>query len=147
MKKCLIPPVFVFTSMILIILFYFLLPQYNWILFPYNLFGILFAYAGFVISGKSRDLFNKYKTTLGFDKSTYLITEGVFSKTRNPMYIGMFLLLFGMSICFTNIFSILTSILFIAIVRLYFIPIEEKLLYEEYGIEYEMYKKNVKRWI
>lgn len=147
MKKLLIPPVFVIISLILIVLFYFLLPGYNWIPFPYNLLGILFVYTGFVISGKSRDLFNKYKTTLGFDKSTHLITEGVFSKTRNPMYIGMFLFLFGMSICFMNIFSILTSILFISFARIYFIPIEEKLLSEEYGIEYEIYKQNVKRWI
>ncbi len=147
MKKLLIPPVFVIISLILIVLFYFLLPGYNWIPFPYNLLGILFVYTGFVISGKSRDLFNKYKTTLGFDKSTHMITEGVFSKTRNPMYIGMFLFLFGMSICFMNIFSILTSILFISFARIYFIPIEEKLLSEEYGIEYEIYKQNVKRWI
>lgn len=147
MKMLLIPPVFVIISLILIVLFYFLLPGYNWILFPYNLLGVLFVYTGFVISGKSRDLFNKYRTTIGFEKSTHLITEGVFSKTRNSMYIGMFLFLFGISICFMNIFSILTSILFIFFVRVYFIPIEEKLLSEEFGIEYEIYKQKVKRWM
>ncbi len=147
MKKLFIPPVFIFISLCLIVLFYFILPDYNLIPFPYNLLGILIAFSGFVISGKTRDLFDKYKTTLGFDKSTYLITEGVFSRTRNPMYIGMFLFLFGISICFMNIFSILTSIVFILSVRVCFIPIEEKLLSEEYGSEYEIYKQKVKRWI
>ena len=64
-----------------------------------------------------------------------------------PMYIGMFLFLLGVSICFMNIFSVLTSIVFILSVRVCFIPIEEKLLSEEYGSEYEIYKQKVKRWI
>jgi len=147
MKILFIPPVFVLISLIMIVLFYFLLPAYNYIVFPYNLSGILFTFAGFIISGKSRDLFSKYKTTLGFGKSSHLITEGIFSKTRNPMYIGMFLFLFGLSICFMNIFSILTSFVFILFVRIFFIHLEEKSLSEQYGIEFEKYKQNVKRWI
>ena len=147
MKKLFIPPVLVFISLIIIVLFYFLLPAYNWIAFPYNLFGFLFIFTGFIISGKTRDLFDKYNTTLGFGNSSYLITEDIFSKTRNPMYIGMFLFLFGLSICFMNIFSILTSIVFILFVRICFIPVEEKLLFEEYGCEYKTYKQKVNRWI
>ena len=109
MKRLFIPPVFVFISLCLIVIFYFLFPGYNWIQFPYNFFGVLIAFSGFVIMGKARNLFNKYKTTLDFDKSSHLITEGIFLKTRNPMYIGRFLFLSGISICFMNLFSILTS--------------------------------------
>ena len=147
MKILFIPPVFVFISLLLIILFYFLIPKYNWIPFPFNLGGIIIAFSGFVIMGKTRDLFDKYKTTLGFDKSSHLITKGIFSKTRNPMYVGMFLFLFGISICFMNVFSILTSIGFFLSVWVYFIPKEEKLLSEEFGEEYIDYKEKVKKWI
>lgn len=147
MNKILIPPVFVFISLCLIILFYFLLPGYNWIPFPYNFLGVLIAFSGFVIMGKTRDLFDKYKTTLGFDKSSHLINEGIFIKTRNPMYVGMFLFLFGISICFTNLFSILTSIAFILAIRICFISREEKLLNDEFGDIYSAYKKQVRRWI
>ena len=147
MKKLLIPPVFVFISILFIVLFYFLTPIYNWIIFPYNLGGIIIAFSGFVIMGKTRDLFDKYKTTLGFDRSSHMITEGIFSITRNPMYLGMFLFLFGISICFMNIFSILTSIVFIISIRICFIPKEEKLLSEEFGDVYLTYMEKVRRWI
>lgn len=147
MKKLLIPPVCVFICLVLISCFYFVLPRYNLIPLPVNLAGILIAFWGFMIMGKARDLFRKHQTTLAIGRSSFLITEGIFSKTRNPMYIGMFLLLFGTGICFRNIFSIFTAIGFILIMRFVFIPEEERLMYESFGPAYMEYKKKVRRWI
>ncbi len=147
MKKILIPPVFLILSLILIVLFYFLLPSFNLIPFPYNYGGIIILSTGFVIMGKTRDLFRKYKTTLGFDQSSHLIKEGVFTKSRNPMYLGMFLLLLGWAVCFMNFFSILIAFDFLLLVNLIFIPKEEQLLEEEFGQEYLDYKNKVKRWV
>jgi len=147
MKKLIIPPVFVLISIILIVLFYFVSPKFNLIAFPYNLSGILLSFIGFTIMGKSRDLFKKYKTNLDIKESSHLITEGVFSKTRNPMYIGMFLLLLGFAICFQNIFSIITPFGFLLIIRLIIFPKEERLMSNVFGQEYLDYKKKVGRWI
>ncbi|NJK97416.1 MAG: isoprenylcysteine carboxylmethyltransferase family protein [Bacteroidales bacterium] len=97
--------------------------------------------------GKARDLFGKHQTTLAIAKSSYLITDGVFSKTRNPMYCGMFLLLLGIGICFRNIYSILVSFIFLFIMALFFVPKEEKLMIESFGQNYLDYMKAVKRWI
>lgn len=146
MKNLFIPPAVVLYSVIFIILFYLFLKQFNIIPFPYNLGGIIITFVGFTIMGKSRDLFNKYKTTLGFDKSSYLIDEGIFSKTRNPMYIGMFLLLLGIALCFRNLFSVLIPFLFIFITMIAYIPKEEKLMQESFGQKYIEYKERVKRW-
>ena len=147
MKKILIPPVVVFISLFMIVLFYFLFPGFNRILFPFNLAGILFIWGGIVIMGKSRDLFRKHNTTLGIKPSSALITEGVFSKTRNPMYIGMFLLLLGISVGFGNLLSMGTPFFFIMMMRLIFIPKEEKMMLEVFGDEYLHYKKQVRRWL
>lgn len=147
MKNLLIPPVLVILSLILIILFYIITPEYNWLPFPYNLAGIAIILPGFILMGNTRDLFKKYNTTLDFEKSSHLVTEGVFSKTRNPMYIGMFLLLLGVAICFRNIFSFLVPFGFLLIIRLLFIPKEEKLMVSAFGQEYLEYKKKVGRWV
>jgi len=147
MTKLFIPPVFVFVSLILIVVFYLLIPQFNWIPFPFNLGGIIISFLGFSIMGKSRDLFNKHKTTLANKKSTHLIMEGVFSKTRNPMYFGMFILLFGIGICFMNLFSILTPLGFILMINFFVIPTEEKVMLETFGQEYHDYKNRVRRWL
>jgi len=147
MKKLLIPPVFFAISLAAITACHFLFDGLNVIPFPFNLLGIPITFAGFVLSGKVHDLFNKHKTTLGMDKSYHLIDEGVFKLTRNPMYIGMFLFLFGISICLGNILSIGISLLFIILVLIIFVPTEEKLLTEAFGKQYLDYKEKTRRWI
>lgn len=147
MEKIIIPPVLVLLSIILIIIFYFIFPAgYDMIPFPYNFGGILISFAGFVIMGKAYDCFKRCKTTLAIQKSTHLINEGIFLKTRNPMYLGMFLLLLGAGICFINLFSLLPPIAFLLIVEFYTIAKEEKLMTEVFGEEYLNYKKRVRKW-
>ena len=131
----------------MIILFYFVIPELNIIPFPFNLLGLLVAFGGFVIMGKARDLFKKYNTTLDFETSVHLIDEGVFGKSRNPMYTGMFLLLLGIAICFENIISICIPFVFIILVGIYFIPLEEKMMGKTFGKEYLDYKSKTRMWI
>lgn len=147
MKNILIPPVFVAISLILIIIFYLTLPRLNFIPFPYNISGVIILITGFAIMGKAHDLFKKYKTTLYFNESSHLITDGIFSKSRNPMYIGMFLFLLGTAVCFMNLFSLITPFIFLTAVNLIFIKKEEKMMAEKFGDEYLRYKSRVKRWI
>ena len=148
MKKELVNPMFfVFMSAVLIVLFYFLLPGFNLIPCPYNLAGILIALFGFSIMGKTRRLFSKHETTIMIKESTVLMKEGTFSLSRNPMYVGMFILLLGFAMCFGNLFSVLTPVVFIIMIAIVYVPKEEKLLQNTFGEEYEAYKMNVRKWI
>ena len=147
MKKILIPPVFVLLGLLLIISFYFIFPHLNYIPFPVNLIGIVFMFFGFLMNSEAWELLKKYETPHSFEKSVVLVNEGIFKKTRNPMYIGMFLLLLGSASCFGNLISILIPFLFLVIVRIIFIPFEEKMLEEIFGKQYQEYKKQVRRWI
>lgn len=147
MKNLFIPPTLIAYSILIMIALYLYVPQYNLIAFPYNLIGILIAFSGFILMGKARDLFKKYQTTLKIEKSKFMITEGVFSKTRNPMYTGMTLLVSGFSVFSTNILALILPLLFMTTVRLFFIRREEQLMFETFGKEYLEYKSKVRRWI
>jgi len=147
MKKLYIPPTLIAYSILIMIALYFFAPQINLIGFPYNLIGILIAFSGFILMGKARDLFKKHQTTLKIEKSNHMINEGVFSKTRNPMYTGMTILLFGFSIFSTNVLALFLPLFFMTIVRLIFIKREEQLMFETFGKDYLEYKKKVRRWI
>jgi protein-S-isoprenylcysteine O-methyltransferase Ste14 len=147
MKKLFIPPVFVLISLILIVGFYFFMPGFNIIPFPFNFLGILVAFPGFALTGKTWELFRHHQTSLYIEKSSALITEGIFAKTRNPMYCGMFMVLLGVSVCFMNVFSMLIPFLFIAIIRIAFIPVEEKMMCDVFGQAYLDYKQKVRRWV
>ena len=117
MKKLYIPPTLIVYSFLTMIALYFFVPQFNLIGFPYNLIGILIALSGFILMGKARDLFKKHQTTLKIEKSNYMINEGVFTKTRNPMYIGMTILIFGFSIISTNVISLFLPFIFVSLRR------------------------------
>ncbi len=147
MKKLYIPPVLIAYSIFIMIALYSFAPRFNLIKFPYNLIGILIAFSGFVLMGKARDLFKKHQTTLQIEKSNHMIDECVFSKTRNPMYIGMLILILGFSIFSTNILALFLPLFFLVIVRLIFIKKEEQLMFETFGKDYLEYKKKVRRWI
>jgi len=147
MKKLYIPPTLIAYSILIMIILHFFVPQFNLIGFPYNLMGILIAFSGFILMGKSRDLFRKHQTTLKIEKSNHMINEGVFSKTRNPMYMGMTILIFGFSFFSTNVLAFFLPFFFMTIVRLIFIKREEQLMFETFGNDYLEYKKKVRRWI
>lgn len=147
MNKLLIPPVFLTLSFSIIIAAFLLFPEYNVIKFPFNLAGIIISFSGFVIMGKARDLFKKRNTTLDIKISSALIEEGIFNRTRNPMYAGMVLFLLGLAFCFKNILGFCAPILFFSLLSMYFIPKEEKLLEKKFGEDYLNYKKRVRMWL
>lgn len=147
MKKILIPPVFLVTSVILIVLFHFFLEQYNLIPHPFNILGTVFQLAGLVLIGKTRDLFKKYNTTLFYNKSNFLIEDGLFKWSRNPMYVGIFLLVLGFAIIFRNVVSLVVPVLFFLVIRYYSIPIEEKMMEETFGEKYLAYKARTRVFI
>jgi protein-S-isoprenylcysteine O-methyltransferase Ste14 len=147
MKKLYIPPSLIAYCFVCMAVFYFALPDFNMILFPFNFIGLMIAFSGFFLMGKARDLFKKHQTTLQIKTSNHLITEGVFAKTRNPMYLGMFILIFGFSIVSMNLISLILPFLFIIFVRFIFINKEEKLMLDQFGEEYLSYRNKVRRWI
>ena len=141
------PPALIAYSIGTLIALFFSLPQFNLLLYPFNIIGILIAILGLILMGIARKLFKKHKTPLILDTSSYLIKEGVFSKSRNPMYLGMLLVLVGISIFSTNIFALVTPIVFFGLIKYIYIKKEEKMLTETFGEEYLAYKKIVRRWI
>lgn len=81
------------------------------------------------------------------EKTTHLVTGGLFRFSRNPMYAGMLLLLTGWMIrlgCWVNI-PILFA--FVAIITTFQIKPEEHVLREKFGQDYIDYCAKVRRWL
>lgn len=76
----------------------------------------------------------------------YLATEGVFSVSRNPIYLAFLIILTGVALLFRSA-GILLAVPVVAIL-LYALVIrsEEAYLAERFGAEYEAYRKKVRRW-
>jgi protein-S-isoprenylcysteine O-methyltransferase Ste14 len=103
---------------------------------------------GLFLAVQGSRLFAKAGTNLiPFSESSALVTGGVFSLTRNPMYAGMVLALVGVALLLNGLWAWLVMVPFVAIIRFYFIRHEEQLMGETFGEDYLSYKAVVRRWI
>ena len=94
--------------------------------------------------------FRKAKTTvnpLRPENTTELITTGLYTITRNPMYLGMAIMLTGAALILRSLSPLIMPLIFCLVVTLVQILPEEKALEELFGEEYRNYKHRVARWI
>src|SRR6202035_1479507 len=80
-------------------------------------------------------------------KATQLVTDGVFRISRNPMYLGLALLLMGWAIWLHSVSPWVILPLFVFLItRVQIIP-EEHALEHLFGTDYLTYRRSVGRWI
>jgi protein-S-isoprenylcysteine O-methyltransferase Ste14 len=82
-----------------------------------------------------------------FERSTALVTDGLFRYTRNPMYLGLTLVLAGVALLLGSLGAWLPIPVFVAIIQVNFIAGEERFLTELFGEEYLVYKQRTRRWL
>ena len=76
-----------------------------------------------------------------------LKTDGIYACVRNPMYSGVWFLIFGASLMWHNIFLVPIVVINWIIMSIALMNTEEKWLEGLYGEEYLLYKKRVNRCI
>ena len=147
MKKIL-PPTHFYIYLVISILLHYAIPIIQVFNYPYYLIGFLFFIIGTGLNIWADILLKKQKTTVKpNEKPTALIETGAFKISRNPMYLGLAVILFGAGFILGSVTSFVGVILFVAAMEIAFIPQEEKMLLEQFGEKYQVYKKKVRRWI
>ncbi len=112
------------------------------------LIGLLPLILGLGIALWGVRLFAKVGTNIvPFTESTALVTDGAFAYSRNPMYLGMVLVLLGVAFLLDRASPWLVLVPFILVIRLKFIQFEEPLMEQTFGAIYTTYKSNVRRWL
>lgn len=144
----LIPPFFLFISVLVMVFIHFIFPMQIIILTPYNYLGIILIISGLTIAKKTEQHFSKIDTEIHtFKKPKKLVTDGFFQYSRNPIYIGFVMILLGSNIVLGSLTPFVLIVIFIFVTNCWYIPFEEKKMQEQFGQEYENYKKEVRRWI
>lgn len=75
-----------------------------------------------------------------------LVTDGLFSHSRNPMYVGNILLIIGMSILSNSLFAVLFMIPLFIFIYQAIVRAEENYLSNSYGTGFDIYCSQVNRW-
>lgn len=76
-----------------------------------------------------------------------LITQGIFARTRNPIYLADVLFLAGASLNWGSAAGLVLVPLFAILLQRRFIQAEEAVLTAAYGSAFQDYAKTVRRWI
>ena len=142
------PPIVTLISGLIIFFSRPIFPEYQSNLI--NVFSAIFLFLGLLVFFLAVASFKKYKTTvnpLQPSKASYLVISGIFRFTRNPMYLGMALILLSLSFKFNLLGGILVTALFIMFITRFQIIPEEDAMLSLFRDEFKTYKENTRRWI
>lgn len=81
------------------------------------------------------------------ERVTSLVTEGVYRYTRNPMYLGLALLLLAWALYLSAWLGVLVVGAFVAYMNCFQIMPEEKALESRFGQDFLRYQKAVRHWL
>lgn len=105
---------------------------------------------GFVIAAAGVAEFRRHKTTvnpLEPSRSSSVVRTGIYRYTRNPMYLGMALVLLGVAVFWASApGSAIVAAFCFYIQRFQIVP-EERALQRLFGEEFASYRSRVRRWI
>ena len=136
------------ASIIIAVVLHYFFPVTILIAFPYNLLGLLIGGLGVYLAFKSVRLLISYNTTFKpSGNPSSLVTKYLYSHSRNPIYLGDFLIVLGSSTILSSLSAFIAPLIFFLVVNTIIIPFEENRLQKNFGSEYERYKKSVRRWL
>lgn len=82
-----------------------------------------------------------------FKQPKALVTDGPFRFSRNPMYLGFFLLLLAAAFFVNSWGAFLAPLAFFLIASFWYIPHEERRMRSTFGASYADYARTTRRWI
>lgn len=112
--------------------------------------AIALAMLGGAFSAAGLLAFRRAKTTvnpLHPEKASALVTAGVYRFTRNPMYVGLLLVLLAWVALLASLEALVGPVAFVLYLNRFQIGPEERVLATKFGREFEGYKARVRRWL
>jgi protein-S-isoprenylcysteine O-methyltransferase Ste14 len=126
------------------------LPQFRILRPGFHFVAAYPAGAGILISVLGVVSFKRAKTTVNPTKpgsANSLVISGIYQLSRNPMYLGFFLVLCGWMAFLGNLLTLPFPGLFVFYMNRFQILPEEKALERIFGQQFIDYKSKVRRWI
>ncbi len=148
MKKLLLPPFVWIAITVTMAILHVTIPLGEWLPQPYSFLGTVAIVAGLGIGGWHSRLFRRLSTNIDtFGTPGQLTTEGLFKRTRNPMYVGLLTALVGLACVLGTVSPLFGPVVFFAMAQYVYIPFEERAMTMKFGDKYSAYQSSVSRWL
>lgn len=126
------------------------LPQCNFPFAGHRLLALVLAAAGAACGLAGVIAFRQAQTTADPhrpERARTVVSHGIYRHTRNPMYLGLALVLAALACWWATAWGLVTVTLFCTgITRLQILP-EERALQAAFGSTYQAYRQHVRRWL
>lgn len=115
---------------------------------PARWFGVPLTVAGLGLTVAGSRRFEVAGTNIKtFDQPDVLVIDGLFSSTRNPMYLGFTIGLVGWATILGTVSGWIAPLAFFIVADRWYIPFEEVRMSQTFGPDYEHYRRHTRRWI
>ena len=105
--------------------------------------GVLIAISGVVSFRRAKTTVNPTRP----DTSSSLVTTGIYKLTRNPMYLGLLIMLVAWSTFLSNFYGLVLCLVYVLYLNRFQIQPEERAMQSSFGVDYSDYKTRVRRWL
>jgi protein-S-isoprenylcysteine O-methyltransferase Ste14 len=113
---------------------------------PVKIIGALFMVTGLVLYALALIVFgNSWRIGIDRERFGELVTSGIFSWSRNPIYVSLDLLVLGTFFLQGYLIFLIISLFFIVNLHIQILE-EETFLHQQYGADYVTYCSNVGRY-
>ena len=79
--------------------------------------------------------------------TTALVVDGIYGRTRNPLYLGLILIYLGLGVAAGSLWAIGLVVPLLWVINVGVVKREERYLERKFGDAYRDYKARVRRWI
>ncbi|MBB6430284.1 methyltransferase family protein [Algisphaera agarilytica] len=123
-------------------------PGAIWFTMPWKMLGWGPIVLGSLLCVAGAGHFAQRRTTImPRRESRVLVTTGVFALTRNPMYLGMVIILVGVCLIGGSATVWIVPPAFAWVVDRTLIRLEEQMLTQRFGDDFADYRRRVRRWV
>jgi protein-S-isoprenylcysteine O-methyltransferase Ste14 len=110
--------------------------------------GAALVACGFVLIGMGTRRFAAAGTNIPPNlPTTALVVDGVYGRTRNPLYLGGTFVNLGLSVAAGSLWATLLTVPLLWVINVGVIAPEERYLERKFGDAYRDYKARVRRWV
>ena len=125
----------------------FLLPVF-WLEYPFirfiGMFLMLLSLGWTVIA--QIQMGNSWRIGIDEEKQAALVQTGLFRYSRNPIFLGMIVTIFGFFLTIPNAFTLVIFLIGFVLIQIQ-VRLEEEFLSETHGVKYKEFQKQVRRWL
>lgn len=112
------------------------------------LIGLALAVIGGVLFGRAHAAFARVGNAVSPRQPTLnLVTGGVYGWSRNPVYVALLAVYFGLAVALTTVWGLILLPVVVAVFNRAIIDPEEAYLGRRFGDAYRVYARRVPRWL